>query len=140
MRKLAARSVSINGDMAVITKPATSGLGRRTVIFWIGLLSLAQIADLVTTQVDMAQGGVEANLIAAQLMAIGGLGLLTVVKISLVIAMAMAVLLIDRQDSRTGERVGSMAHTLIWRGVQVCVVALAATALHNVAVLAQLQS
>lgn len=88
----------------------------------------------------MSQGGVEANLVAANLMALGGIGLLSAVKISLVIAMAMAVLLIDRFSRREGGETSGLAHRLVWRGVQLCVLVLAATAANNLVVLTQLQS
>ena len=126
--------------MVGISKAYKPGLNRGIFLFWIGLLCLAQVADLVTTQIDLAQGGVEANVVAAQLMAVGGIGLLTVVKIGLVVAMAVAVIVIDRQGRLQPAGTAAMARTMIWRGVQVCVVALAVTALHNVVVLTQLQS
>lgn len=126
--------------MAVVGQSSNHHHARRTVYFWIGLLLLAQIADLITTQIDMAEGGVEANLIAAQVMALGGIGLLMVVKISLVIAMALAVILVDRHGRRDSVRTEVIAQTLIWRGVQLCVLVLAVTALHNAVVLTQLQS
>lgn len=126
--------------MAVVGQSSTPHHARRPVFFWIVLLLLAQVADLITTQIDMAQGGIEANLIAAQVMALGGIGLLMVVKISLVIAMALAVILIDRHGRRDDDRTEVIAHTLVWRGVQVCVLVLAVTALHNAVVLIQLQS
>ena len=126
--------------MDAITTAGPRAVSRRVLYCWLGLLSLAQVADLITTQVDMSQGGVEANVVAANLMALGGIGLLTVVKIALVVAMAIAVTLIDRSGRGAKGSTAAMAHRLVWRGTQVCVVVLVATALHNAVVLSQLQS
>ena len=126
--------------MVTIRTAPSRGLSRKLLLFWIGLLSLAQIADLVTTQIDMSQGGVEANLVAAELMALGGIGLLSVVQIGLVVAMAIAVVVIDRFGRKERGSTAAMAHVLIWRATQVCVIVLAATALHNAILLGQLQS
>jgi hypothetical protein len=118
--------------MAVITR------GRRLrgphIAIWVLLLALGQLADLLTTQVAMARGAVEANQVAAGLLATGGLGLLWVIKFSLVVAMTAAVLLVRRCWS-VPERRAAVAGALVWRGLQLCVVVLAMTAVHNLSVI-----
>lgn len=126
--------------MAIVGKTGITATGnRRPVWAWIGLLGLAQLADLLTTQADMAHGGVEANWVAAGLLALGGLGLLWAVKLGLVAAMAGATLLTARcRDEAEAGLPAGLAETLVWRGIQVCVAVLAVTAVHNVAILGQL--
>jgi hypothetical protein len=104
-----------------------------------GLLAGGQLADLLTTHVDMSRGAVEANQMAASLMSSGGLVLLTIVKLLLVAAMTIAVILVESYAGIYPGRRARMARSVVWGGLQVSVVILAATALHNVAVLAQIQ-
>ena len=108
-------------------------------LFWATLLAGGQLADLLTTQMDMANGAVEGNRMAGELMSMGGLGLLSLVKLLLVGAMVLAVVLVDAYSAEHPGIRSRMARTLVWRGLQVCVIVLVATALHNVAVLAQIQ-
>ena len=123
--------------MSAIPKNRLSG---RVVAIWIGILALAQVADLLTTQVDMAAGGVEANWVAASVMQAGGLALLWIVKLGLVAAMAVAAVLVTRYRKGDSGGRADLVHALVWRGIQGCVLVLAFTALHNVAILGQLQS
>ncbi len=102
------------------------------------MLAVAQACDLLTTQVDMERGGVEANQVAANLMEMGGLAMLWFVKFALVAAMALAAVLTHRYWQRHGNRRSALAQALVWRGLQVCVVVLAVTAARNVSVLAQI--
>src|SRR5438270_6835947 len=118
--------------MAVITQARTRR-GPRIAI-WVLLLALGQLADLLTTQAAMARGAIEANSVAAGLLAAGGLGLLWLVKGGLVVAMAAAVLLV-RRDWSDPERRSAIAGALVWRGLQLCVVVLAMTAVHNLSVI-----
>ena len=131
---------SIKSDMAVVAKPGSpTTTTRRPVWAWIGLLGLAQLADLLTTQADMARGGVEANWVAAGLLAVGGLGLLWVVKLGLVAAMGTAALLTARYRGTEQDGLpAGLVEALVWRGIQVCVVVLAVTAVHNAMILGQL--
>ena len=128
--------------MAAVRKSVTfitATPSQRFLGVWIVLLGLAQIADLVTTQADMARGGMEANRFAAALIAIGGLSLLWLVKLALVAAMAAAVLLVHRYWLSSGaDRRAAVAQAVIWRSTQLCVLVLAATAVHNVQVLTQI--
>lgn len=124
--------------MAAIAKSGIRAPVSRPVAAWIGLLGLAQLADLVTTQADMARGGVEANWVAAGLLAVGGLALLWAVKLGLVVAMAVAAVLIGRHRAGESSPASDLAYTVVWRGIQACVVVLGLTAVHNVAILGQL--
>lgn len=107
---------------------------------WVSLLALGQIADLVTTQAAMARGGIEANQVAATLLTLGGLGLLWFVKGLLVIAMAASAVLVRRYWADSHDPRWAFAGSLVWRGLQLCVVVLALTALHNFTVIGQLGS
>jgi hypothetical protein len=124
--------------MAAIPKPRTISL--RRLVAWISLLALSEIADLLTTQAAMARGGIEANRVTAGLIAIGGLGLLWLVKGLLVAAMAGAVWIVGRCWSESHDQRWAVAGSVVWRGLQLCVVVLALTALHNLSVLRQLNS
>ena len=105
------------------------------VALWVGLLGLGQVADLLTTQAAMARGGIEANQVAATLMAAGGLPLLWIIKAFLVAAMAVAVLLVRHYWLSDHGHRGALAGTLVWRGLQLCVFVLAFTAIHNLGVI-----
>ena len=70
--------------MAIIQKNPPS---TERILGWIGLLTLAQLADLLTTHLDMNFGAVEGNQIAATLLQQGGLWYLWAVKLLLVIAL-----------------------------------------------------
>jgi hypothetical protein len=118
--------------MAVITR--AGGLRGSRIAIWVLLLALGQLADLLTTQAAMARGAIEANSVAAGLVAAGGLGLLWVVKGSLVFAMTSAVLLV-RRCWAAPERRPALAGAVAWRGLQLCVVVLALTAIHNLSVI-----
>ena len=119
--------------MAVVAKRERLSRGR--VAAWVMLLALGQVADLVTTQAAMARGGMEGNVVAAVIIGVGGLGLLWVVKGTLVAAMAVAVWLVRRYWDSAGDARAAVAGTLVWRGLQLCVLVLAFTAVHNVDVL-----
>jgi hypothetical protein len=121
--------------MAIIQKnPPTT----ERILGWIGLLTLAQLADLLTTHLDMNFGAVEGNQIAATLLREGGLWYLWFVKLLLVIALIAVALLIQRyRDQSPGPR-SDLAQLLLWRGVQLCVLVLAGTALYNFALLGEI--
>lgn len=124
--------------MTAIAKSGTATPASGSVAAWIALLGLAQLADLVTTQASMARGGVEANWVAAGLLALGGLALLGAVKLGLVVAMGAAAVLIARHRAADSSLASDLADRIVWRGIQACVVVLAVTAVHNVAILGQL--
>jgi hypothetical protein len=118
--------------MAIIQKsPPTT----ERVLGWIGLLTLAQLADLLTTRLDMNFGAVEGNQIAAHLLEQGGLWYLWAVKLLLVAALVAVALLIRRYRKETPGPRSDLAQLLLWRGVQLCVLVLAATAVYNFALL-----
>lgn len=104
-------------------------------VAWILLLGLGQVADLVTTQAAMSRGAIEGNAVAASILDLGGLGLLWLVKAALVGAMALAVWAACRYWDAARDGKGAMAATVVWRGLQVCVVVLSLTAVHNLAVM-----
>ncbi len=126
----------MKADMAAV--PKSRAISFRRLFAWVSLLALSEIADLVTTQAAMARGGVEANRVTAGLIAIGGLGLLWLVKGLLVAAMAGAVWLVRYCWAESYDQRWAIAGSLVWRGLQLCVVVLALTALHNLSVISQL--
>src|SRR5437879_13866560 len=72
---------------------------------WVGMLALAQIADLVTTEVDRLGGGVETNQFAAFILMVGGAGLFLLLKLTVVAGMAVAVVISSRyRQNHPGER------------------------------------
>lgn len=124
--------------MAAVLKAGPTAPPGRLLVCWIGLLGLAQVADLLTTQISMQAGGLEGNAVAAQLMQTGGLGLLWVVKLTLVLAMGSSAILVRRIWLQRADRRAAAAATVIWRCTQLCVVVLALTALNNVHVFHQM--
>lgn len=119
--------------MAVISPKGRYLRGSR-IVLWMLMLSLGQLADLLTTQAAMARGAVEANSVAAGLLDTGGLGLLWAVKAILVVAMGLAVLLVRRYWLSPESR-GRLAGSVVWRGLQLSVVVLALTSVHNLSVI-----
>ena len=82
-----------------------SKYGLRLLMIWVGLLAAAQIADLITTEVDRAQGGIEANQVAAFVLTVGGAGLFLVLKLIVVAGMALAVVIAIRyRQKHPGDR------------------------------------
>lgn len=110
----------------------------RVLATWILLLAGAQIADVVTTGVDLAHGGVEANRLVADLLARGGLELVFGLKLLLVAAMAIACFVLSRYASAHPSLHARAAHAFVWRAIQVSVVGLLLVAAHNTALLAQI--
>jgi hypothetical protein len=127
--------VTIKYDMAIIQKSTPT---TERVLGWIGLLTLAQLADLLTTRLDMSFGAVEGNQIAAHLLQQGGLWYLWSVKLLLVVALISVALLIRRYRMQNPGPRSDLAQLLLWRGVQLCVMVLAATAVYNFALLGQI--
>jgi hypothetical protein len=105
---------------------------------WILLLAGAQVADVLTTGVDMAHGGIEANGLVSTVISLGGLGLVAAVKLLLVLAMGVACLLLKRYADTHPSFQAWAAHAFIWRAMQLSVVGLLLVALHNTALLAQI--
>ena len=105
---------------------------------WILLLALAQVADVVTTGVDMAHGGIEANRLVSTLLGIGGLWLVFALKLMLVAAMGVAVILLRRFAASQPSLQARAAHAFVWRALQLSVVGLVLVAIHNTALLAQI--
>ena len=110
----------------------------RVLAAWIFLLALAQVADVLTTGADMSRGGVEANGLVVQLMAIGGLGLVAFAKLLLVLATAIAAALIHAHAVRHPSETTRRLHAFLWRSVQLSVIVLVLVAVHNTALLSQI--
>jgi hypothetical protein len=110
----------------------------RLLATWILLLAGAQLADVITTGVALAYGGVEANNLVAGLLAHGGLWLVFGLKLLLVAAMAIACLVLKRYAESHPSLRARAAHAFVWRTVQISVVGLVIVAVHNTALLAQI--
>ena len=110
------------------------------VFTWVLLLALGQLADLTTTQAAMSKGAVDGNVFAAGILAVGGLALLWMVKGTLVAAMAVSVVLVRRYWGGSRDWRAGLVRTLLWRGLQACVVVLSVTAVHNLAVMSGIAS
>jgi hypothetical protein len=105
---------------------------------WILLLAGAQIADVITTGVAMAYGATEANRIVAALIALGGLGLVFVLKLLLVGALAAACLVVKRYAETHPSLAARAAHAFVWRAIQISALGLVTVAVHNTALLTQI--
>ena len=110
----------------------------RLLLTWILLLAGAELADVITTGVDMAHGGIEANRLVSALLATGGLGLVFALKLALVAAMGFACLLLKRLAAGHPTFQARAAHAFVWRALQVSVLGLVLVAVHNAALLAQI--
>ena len=113
--------------------------GDRPWLVWIALLASSQVADLLTTRVDLSRGALEANATVAGLLHMGGFALVLFVKLAMVLAMALIVLLVHRYTGAQPGPRGRMVRGVVWRGLQLCVVVLTLTDLNNIVVLAQMQ-
>src|SRR5205807_5943843 len=101
-------------------------------------LASTQLVDVLTTKVDILRGAYEANTFAATVLESHGYIGLLLLKLALVAAMAGAVVLVLAYAREHPGPRARLAQTVVWRGLQLCVVALALTGLHNVLVLASL--
>jgi len=110
----------------------------RHLAVWILLLAGAQMADVITTGVDLAYGGVEVNSLVSSLLAMGGLGLVFFLKLLLVVAMGLACVALKRYALLHPTLPARAAHAFVWRAIQVSVLGLVLVAVHNTAVLAQI--
>lgn len=108
-------------------------------LLWIALLALTQLVDVLTTKVDIGHGAMEGNAVAATVLGSHGYIGLLVVKFALVAAMAAAVVLVHAYKRDHPGRRAEVAQRVVWHGLQICVVVLALTGLHNVLVLASMQ-
>jgi hypothetical protein len=115
------------------TAPASRLLGT-----WILLLAGAQVADVLTTAVDLARGGIEANGLVSSLLSIGGLGLVLAFKVLLVAAMAIACLALQRYAEEHPNFRARVTLAFVWRALQLSVVGLVVVAVHNTALLVQI--
>jgi hypothetical protein len=108
------------------------------ILGWIGLLTLAQLADVLSTRIDMSYGAVEGNRFAAAILERGGLWYLWSVKLLLVLALVVVTLLVRRYRRLSPGRGSDMVQLVLWRGIQVCVLVIAGTAVYNFALLGQM--
>ncbi|MGH2976661.1 MAG: hypothetical protein ACRDLL_17625 [Solirubrobacterales bacterium] len=109
----------------------------RLLKYWLGLLCLAELADLVTTRADRLGGGIEANQVSAFALAVGGPGLFWSLKLALVLAMAAVVLLALHFARSFPGRRAHLLQACVARSLQLCVLLLSVAALGNVGVLDQ---
>ena len=110
----------------------------RLLAIWILPLAAAQLTDVITTGVDMAYGGMEANQLVTTLLQMGGLGLVFFTKLILVAAMAVACIVLKRYAESHPSFHARAAHAFVWRAIQLSVLGLVLVAVHNTAVLAQI--
>jgi hypothetical protein len=106
---------------------------------WLALLGLTQVVDVLSTRVDILRGAMEANVVAANVLQLRGYVGLLIVKLALVAAMGGAVALVHAYSREHPGPRARVAERVVWHGLQLCVVVLALTGLHNVLVLASLQ-
>jgi hypothetical protein len=111
---------------------------RRLLVTWILLLAGAQIADVLTTGVDMAYGAMEANRLVAALLSLGGLGLVFGLKLLLVAALGIACLVLTQYAEAHPTLPARAAHAFVWRAIQISALGLVTVAVHNTALLAQI--
>ena len=79
--------------MALLQPPAAiPGLPRRLLWTWLGLLFLSQLADVATTWRSLAAGLHEQNPFVIAVLGTGNFALYAAVKLSLVLALGIAVL------------------------------------------------
>ena len=105
---------------------------------WVAMLGMAQIADLVTTEVDRLGGGIETNQFAAFVLMVGGAGLFLLLKLTVVAGMAVAVAIALRyRRNHPGER-AERCLDIVARTLQGSVVLLTLTAAGNAHVAAQI--
>lgn len=105
---------------------------------WVGMLGMAQIADLVTTEVDRMAGGIETNQFAAFVLMVGGAGLFLLLKLAVVAGMGVAVFIALRyRRNHPGERAETCLD-IVARTLQGSVVLLTLTAAGNTHVAAQI--
>ena len=115
-----------------------SRYGGRLLMIWVGMLGMAQIADLITTEVDRNGGGIETNQIAAFVLMVGGAGLFLVLKLCVVAGMAVAVFIALRyRRNHPGER-AERCLDIVARTLQGSVVLLTLTAVGNAHVAAEI--
>jgi hypothetical protein len=105
---------------------------------WVGLLAVAQLADLITTEADRLRGGIETNQFAAFILLVGGPGLFLIVKLAVVLGMAAAALIALRyRKDYPGER-AERCLDIVARTLQGSVVLLTVTAINNTHVFVQI--
>jgi hypothetical protein len=107
----------------------------RQALVWIILLGLAQFTDVLTTAADRTRGTIEAMSVSANLLGLGGLGLLWFTKLTLVLALAAAAALASRWvfAGRPGSR---LIYGLVLASIQGCAIGLLIVSLNNLALLA----
>ncbi|MGH7777134.1 MAG: hypothetical protein ACREPI_08160 [Candidatus Dormibacterales bacterium] len=116
--------------MEAAVSEAADPLGRRYAT-WFCLLVGGQVTDVLTSGAGMQRGTVEANAVAGAIIATGGLLLLWLVKM-VIAGLIGAAALAARRHARLhpGHRADVLLR-LIWRGTQLCVVALILISINN---------
>src|SRR5260221_4486477 len=108
----------------------------RLLATWVPILAGAQIADVITTGVDMAYGASEPIRNVAALLSLGGLRLVFGLKLLLVGALAAACLVLKQHAEAHPTLAARAAHAFAWRAIQISALGLLTVALHNTALLA----
>jgi len=111
----------------------------RASLVWITLLAAIEFTDILTTAIGRAHGAIESMPISAAVMNQGGFVLFIVVKVSLVAAVAVAVLLALRW-MRSGRPGAGALYTFTLTSIRVATVALAIVSLHNAVLLQSLKA
>jgi hypothetical protein len=111
----------------------------RATFLWIALLAAIEFTDILTTAIGRARGAIESMPISAAVMNEGGLVLFIAIKVTLVGAVAIAVLLALRW-MRNGRPGAGTLFTFTLSSIRVATVALALVSLHNAVLLTSLQA
>lgn len=122
----------MNGVRTRVEPPRPSG---RRAALWIGLLVAAQVADLLTTAIDLRRGGHEVQPITSEMLGRGGVPLLFLVKLSLVIALAIAMVITLRWARAGDARGPARLYRVLLLLIQISVVSLTAISINNTALL-----
>jgi hypothetical protein len=106
---------------------------------WIALLGAIEFTDILTTAMGRARGAIEAMPVSAAVIDSGGIMLFIVVKLTLLAAVAIAVMLAMRwmHHGRPG---ASTLFAFTLSSVRVATVALAVVSLHNALLLTTLSA
>ena len=103
------------------------------------LLGAIEFTDILTTAIGHAEGAVEAMPVSAAVIASGGITMFVIVKLSLVIAVATAIILALRWTERGTPGASTLFKFTLW-SVRIATVALALVSLHNAVLLTSLQA
>ena len=106
----------------------------KTQLVWLSLLVVAQFSDVWTTAFGLNHGTVEGNWIVAVALDHGGITLFWVLKLTVALAMTLAVLLVRRFAQFYPGRRAAFMQGMALRGTQIGAVALFAVTVNNLVV------